>query len=201
VRFFHERKLLLLRDFLRRHGLDPKQSTWVDIGCGLGDLLKLGMADFKLAVGCDVSPAMLGACEGLQVRRQEQNDVLPFPDRFADLATAVCVYHHLSPDVRARLTREAARILKPGGCFCIIEHNPINPLTQIIVKRSPVDVDAHLLMAGEACRLMKAERFRIQSVQHFLFFPEFLFRKLGGAEAWLSWLPVGGQYAVFAQAF
>ena len=39
----------------------------------------------------DVSPAMLGACDGLQVQRQEQDDVLPFADRFADLATAVCV--------------------------------------------------------------------------------------------------------------
>jgi len=199
-RFFHERKLLLIREFLRRRGLEPKRGTWVDIGCGRGNLLKLGMAGFGLALGCDVSPGMLGECEGFEVRRQEQDDILPFADRFADLATAVCVYHHVPLPKRAGLTREAARVLKPGGHLCVIEHNPMNPITRIIVKRSPVDVDAHLLRVAETCRLLEAQNLRIEAVQHFLFFPEFLFRKLGFIEAWLSLIPLGGQYAVFARA-
>jgi SAM-dependent methyltransferase len=199
ARFFHERKLSLLREFVRRRGWEPKRATWVDIGCGRGDLLKLGQAGFGVALGCDVSPAMLGACDGLQVQRQEQDDVLPFADRFADLATAVCVYHHIPPSKRAGFTREAARILKPGGCLCIIEHNPTNPITRMIVRRSPVDVDAQLLGVTDTCRLLEGQNLRIEAVQHFLFFPEFLFRKLGFVEAWLTWLPLGGQYAVFAR--
>lgn len=198
--FFHERKLLLIREFLHREGCEAKRSQWVDIGCGRGDLLKLGMADFGLAVGCDVSPAMLDGCDGLQVRRQEQDDVLPFADRFADLATAVCVYHHVPLPKRAGLTREAARILKPGGNLCIIEHNPANPITRAIVKRSPVDVGAQLLTVADTCRLLEGQNLRIKAVQHFLFFPEFLFRKIGLVEKCLTWLPLGGQYAVFACA-
>jgi len=52
--FFHERKLLLIREFFRDFGLVAKHSSWVDIGCGQGDLLKLGMSDFGSAAGCDV---------------------------------------------------------------------------------------------------------------------------------------------------
>jgi SAM-dependent methyltransferase len=197
--FFHARKLLLIREFVQRCGWDPKGSNWVDIGCGRGDLLKLGKADFGQAMGCDVSPAMLGGCDGFDVRLQERDDALPFPDRFAGLATAVCVYHHVPPSRRAAFTREAVRILKPGGHLCVIEHNPINPLTQIIVRRSPVDIDARLLGVAETCRLLEGQNLRIESVQHFLFLPEVLFRRFGCIEKWLSWLPFGGQYAVFAR--
>src|SRR5579863_1494074 len=136
AQFFHERKLLLLRRLLRREGWETGGRKWVDIGCGQGDLLKLGMADFGSASGCDISPAMLSGCDGLEVRQQERDDALPYADGFTDLATAVCVYHHVDPSKRAGLTREAARILKPGGHLCIIEHNPFNPITRAIVKRS-----------------------------------------------------------------
>jgi SAM-dependent methyltransferase len=140
--FFYRRKLMLIREFFCRFGLNAKQSCWVDIGCGQGDLLRLGTAEFGLSTGCDVSPSMLRGCEGLRVLRQEQDDVLPFPDGFADFATAICVYHHVPLSKRVALTREAARVLKPGGAFCIIEHNPVNPVTRMVVKRSPVDTDA-----------------------------------------------------------
>jgi SAM-dependent methyltransferase len=198
--FFHERKLLLMREYFRREGWKPERRTWVDIGCGRGELLKLGRADFGLATGCDVSPEMLVGCAGLEVRRQVRDDVLPFADGFADLATAVCVYHHVPPAKRAAVTREALRILKPGGYFCIIEHNPLNPLTQAIVKRSPIDVDAQLLRAGETCRLLEGQNFRVEAVHYFLFFPKPLFPSVGFMEKALTWLPLGGQYAVFARA-
>jgi SAM-dependent methyltransferase len=185
-----------MREFLRREGLDTKCCRWVDIGCGRGDLLRLGSADFPLALGCDVSPQMLDACDGLQVRRQEQEDVLPFDDGCADFATAVCVYHHVPPGKRAAFTREAVRIVKPGGYFCVMEHNPMNPVTRIIVKRSPVDADARLLGVAETCRLLEEQNLRIKAVKHFLFFPESLFRRIGVIEKRLAWLPLGGQYAV-----
>jgi SAM-dependent methyltransferase len=198
--FFHERKLLLIREFFRDFGLVAKNSSWVDIGCGQGDLLKLGVADFGSAAGCDVSAGMMASCEGITISRQLQDDVLPFADRSADFATAVCVYHHVPLEKRAALTREALRILKPGGVFCIIEHNPLNPVTRAIVKRCPVDADARLLSVSESCRLLREQNLRVVAVRHFLFLPEPLFRKVGFAEAWLKWLPVGGQYAVFGRA-
>lgn len=198
--FFCTRKLILIREFFHRFGLDSEQSSWVDIGCGQGNLLRLGKAEFGLSTGCDVSPAMLRGCEGLRVLCQEQDDVLPFADGFADFATAVCVYHHVPLSKRSALTREVARVLKPGGTFCIIEHNPVNPVTRMVVKRSPVDVDARLLGIRDTRRLLEEQHFRIAWEQYFLFLPEVLYRRIGIAESCLGRLPLGGQYAVFARA-
>jgi hypothetical protein len=116
-----------------------------------------------------------------------------------DFATAVCVYHHVSLPKRPALTRQAARILKPGGTLCIIEHNPLNPVTRMIVSRSPVDVDARLLSVRETCRLLEDQGLVVISICHFLFLPEALFRKFGRIEWWMRGIPVGGQYAVFAR--
>ena len=198
--FFYERKLALIRDFFRRHALDTKSTAWVDIGCGQGDLLRLGVPDFASSMGCDVSPAMLHGCQGLTVLPQEQPDVLPFADKSAGFATAVCVYHHVPLEKRAALTREAARVLKPGGIFCIIEHNPLNPVTRRIVSRSPVDIDAHLLRAEETLRLLEDSGFRIVDRRYFLFLPEPLYRRGAVVEDWLARVPFGGQYAAFARA-
>ena len=198
--FFHERKIILVRDYFRRLGADPTKCSWLDIGCGQGDLLRAGLRDFGSAIGCDVSREMLEACKGLPVVRQEHEDKLPFPDRSADFVTAVCVYHHVPPEKRAALTREAARLLKPGGTFCIIEHNPLNPVTQMIVKRTPIDAGAQLLGLRQTRRLMQNQGLQPAWERYFLFLPERHYRRIGGLETYLGRVPLGGQYAVFARA-
>ena len=40
--FFHLRKWILIREFLARQQLDPSRLSWLDAGCGEGDLLRLG---------------------------------------------------------------------------------------------------------------------------------------------------------------
>jgi SAM-dependent methyltransferase len=79
---------------------------------------------------------------------------IPFGDSDFDFVTAVCVYHHISPSARPALTLEVCRVLRPGGVFCMIEHNPLNPITRLIVSRTPVDADAILLPAKEGQRLV-----------------------------------------------
>jgi SAM-dependent methyltransferase len=125
--------------------------------------------------------------------------MVPFEDSSFDLVTAVCVYHHVPPPERAALTAEIARTLKPGGTLAIIEHNPFNPMTQIVVKRCPVDINAILLRAGEAKALQQQAGLTPYATSYFLFVPEMLFRRLGGIEPWLSWLPAGGQYMQLAR--
>ena len=62
---------------------------------------------------------------------QQDPERLPYGTGEFDLVTAVCVYHHVTvDDMRHKLTAEIRRVLKPGGIFCIIEHNPLNPATQ-----------------------------------------------------------------------
>jgi SAM-dependent methyltransferase len=123
---------------------------------------------------------------------------LPFDDESFDLATAVCVYHHVVPEARPGLTAEIARILRPGGVACIIEHNPMNPATQIIVRRLPVDRDAQLLTWNTAHRLLAAAGLAKLQTTHFLFFPEKVYRRASRLEAALARVPLGGQYAAYA---
>jgi SAM-dependent methyltransferase len=195
--FFHARKWWLLRDFLERRGALTKSWRWLDIGSGKGELLRLGREAFAQVAGCDLSAAMIEGCSDLPVRLQENPLALPFPDGSFDFLTAVCVYHHVEPKDRAALTAEVRRVLAPGGVFAIIEHNPLNPATRLIVSRTPVDANAKLLTAGEAESLLRGAGLTPFEKSYFLYLPERLYRRFGIVEDWLKRIPGGGQYAVF----
>ena len=197
--FFHERKRDLIRNYFRAQRTDTRGLRYLDIGCGKGELLSLLRDDFAQVAGCDPSAGMLSFAQGAEVRVQNDPAVLPFDKEEFDFVTAVCVYHHVPPSARAGLTREISRVLKPGGTFAIIEHNPYNPVTRKIVSRTPVDADAILLKPGETQEWMRQSGFAPRSLQYFLFLPKPIYR-LGGQrlERAIGWIPLGGQYAVFA---
>ena len=197
-RFFFERKLDVVRRFYRRRRIDTQTVTWLDVGCGQGEMLRLGRMHFKSAVGCDVSDGMLASCSDLQVRRQPSPQEIPFDDHSVEFVTAVCVYHHVPEDQRPSLTAEIRRVLRPDGIFCIIEHNPFNPATRLIVSRTPVDADAQLLTARTAGRLLTGAGTKVVETRYFLLFPQQIHAHLRALEDSLSTLPLGGQYAVFA---
>ncbi len=198
-RFFFERKIQVIRKFFERAGIDSQTLSWLDVGCGQGDLLRSGKPYFKSAAGCDPSEGMLQSCADLDVRHQKSLDRLPFDDGIFDFITAVGVFHHIPPRDRASFTPEPLRLLKPGGIFCVIEHNPLNPATRIIVSRTPVDADAHLLKAGETRRLLVAAGAVIIERRYFLLFPERLYAYFARVEDAAWRLPIGGQYCVFAR--
>jgi SAM-dependent methyltransferase len=199
TRFFYERKLLLIQGFFRSRRQSTASFSWLDVGCGHGDLLRLGAGGFGSATGCDVSAEMINGCRDLNVRLQSDASVLPFPDRYADFITAVCVYHHVPHAARRALTTEVHRALKPNGVFAIIEHNPWNPVTQITVRRSPIDTDAVLLRSSEAASLMKTAGFRLIGREYFLYLPEAIYYRMPWVESCMTKIPFGCQYAVFGQ--
>ena len=197
--FFFERKIQIIRDFFNRAGIDTRELSWLDAGCGQGDLLRCGQQYFKTVVGCDPSEGMLESCEDLQVLHQPDMEKLPFPDASFDFVTAVCVYHHVAMDRRSLMTAEAFRVLRSGGIFCVIEHNPYNPATRLIVARTPIDADASLLTASATRRLMSGSGGRVLEGRYFLLFPEPIYQVAASAENLLGRLPLGGQYAIFSQ--
>ena len=196
---FHRRKWFLIERLLKSAGVAPVTLRWLDVGCGRGELLQLAGANFAQALGCDPSAGMLGS--NASFRRIEQPSLveLPFGDGSVDFVTAVCVYHHVHGRSRMLLTNEIKRVLSPGGWCCIIEHNPWNPVTRVVVKRCAVDVDAELLAAQDAIRLLDASGFRSLRTAYFLYFPERLFNKFGALERVLYKIPLGGQYALLAR--
>lgn len=196
--FFHRRKWLLLHDFLIRRGAAPGSLSWLDVGCGQGELLRCGHDFFRSAIGCDPSKEMLKRCHGLHVEHQIETALLPFAERSFDLLTAACVYHHLSKAEQRSLTAEAARVLRPGGTFVLFEHNPWNPVTRRIVSRTPVDANAVLLTGRETRQVITAAGLQVLELRYYLYLPEPLFARFQGAERLLAALPAGGQYAAFA---
>lgn len=197
--FFHRRKLEVLRSALRAAGRSPGNLDWLDLGCGRGDLLRMGKTEFASASGCDVSPASLKYCAGMSVREQKQADRIPFDAQSFDLVTAACVYHHVAVSERLRLTQSVLKVLRPGGLLAIFEHNPWNPVTRAIVRRCPIDANATLLRSSESAALLAEAGFIRISSQYFLFLPEAVGAKIALVENWLRWIPLGGQYAVFGK--
>jgi SAM-dependent methyltransferase len=194
--FFHARKWDLLKDSLARRFGDIKNLRWLDIGCGKGELLRFGQASVGEAIGCDPSREMIAECAGLNVVWQPGIADLPFEAARFDVVTAACVYHHLDPAAQTALTAEAFRLLRPGGVFVIFEHNPWNPATRLIVSRTPVDANAVLLTAGKTRSLMQGAGMSAVQTKYYLYFPESIYRRIGGLEKVLCWIPGGGQYAV-----
>jgi SAM-dependent methyltransferase len=197
--FFHERKLQVLLNLLAGQGLRPAAIRWLDVGCGKGDLLRIGAQHFASAAGCDPSPEMIRASglDGLQV--QNSAGQLPFESESFDLVTAACVYHHVPSDGRPALGDEICRVLRPGGTFCLFEHNPWNPVTRLIVSRTPLDREAVLLSRRESEETVKRSGFRAVTGRFFLYLPEPLYRVIPSLENWLGRVPAGGQYAILFQ--
>jgi hypothetical protein len=106
------------------------------------------------------------------------------------------VIHQVPPAARARFIGEMLRVLRTGGAAIIIEHNPINPMTQYIVSRCPFDADAVLLTCRESARLLTRGGAAVAGRRYVGFSPirHALVERMERA---LGWLPVGAQYCVW----
>ncbi len=197
--FFHQRRRDLVREYFRQRAIDTSCLSYLDLGCGKGDLLALLRDDFGRLAGCDPSTEMLDSAKGVDKRTQSDPQKIPFENAEFDLVTAACVFHHVPPALRLALVHEVVRVLKPGGVFAIMEHNPYNPVTRLIVSRTPVDANAILLKQRETRLLMQSAGLVLSASRYFLFLPESIYLRTGDAvESLLRGFPLGGQYAVFA---
>ena len=188
--FFIKGKAEWLEEFAAKRSLSIRRA--LDIGCGMGFLHR--HLKFEV-VGTDVSKEALEFAASTNSGSYHHYDgkTLPFDQEF-DLALAITVMHHVPPPDWPAFVREAIRTVKPGGLFIVIEHNPLNPLTQITVKRSEMDFDAVLLRAKTVERLMReANLSRVGT--DYLFFSPFAASK--GVDRYLRRLPIGAQYATY----
>lgn len=178
----------------------------LDVGCGSGSFLKcLQQNHFSGQLrGCDISESMLaeaartwgeGAVPPLDLIC---NGELPYERQMIDVVIVCAVLHHVSINERAALFAEMARVLRPGGRLYIFEHNPWNPLTQMVVRTTDIDKNAILLTARKCRTLAQKVGMEVLSTDYLLFFPP-RWEKLQRIEQSLYWLPMGAQYAVTAQ--
>lgn len=176
----------------------------LDFGCGIGGSIPHLLRAFPEAkiLGTDVSS------ESVDIARLSNptaafdiisGDILPYRDASIDVAMAACVYHHISPNARLAWTKELHRVLKPGGHAFIFEHNPLNPLTQRVVRDCPFDDDAILLPRSESISLLENSGFDDVDVNYLVFFPKIL-AFMRPLERFLTKLPAGAQYVAHGTA-
>lgn len=135
-RYRGSRELITHRLQAYRPFIEPLKSlypecTALDVGCGRGEWLELLQSMGVQAKGVDLDEGMLKACHdiGLQV---EQGDALVYLARLpAESQVIVSAFHvveHIDFDQLQLLTREALRVLKPGGLLILETPNPENLL-------------------------------------------------------------------------
>src|SRR5262249_19183573 len=156
-----------------RFGSHAKPSA-LDVGCGIGVLHRYIRDRFARLTAVDVSSACLEQAArtnaGVDYRAYAGAE-LPFDSGAFDFAFAICVLHHVPPADWHGFIREMARVIRPGGALCIIEHNPLNPLTQLSVRRCEFDRDAVLLPSWRTARLMAQAGLPALDCPYFLLLP------------------------------
>jgi ubiquinone/menaquinone biosynthesis C-methylase UbiE len=104
---------------------DHRDLKLVDLACGSGAFLSDLKATFPRSrlIGLDLSAAY-----GLQARArtgvpviQAAAERLPFADASLDAVSCIYLFHELPPKVRAVVTQEIARVLKPGGVLAFAD--------------------------------------------------------------------------------
>lgn len=180
----------------------------LDYGCGVGSLMRvlIGLGAKGAFTGCDISTGMLRQVERRWPRELGEPPQLapqegartPFADASFDIVMISAVLHHVPVEDRPAVYAELGRVLKPGGRIYVFEHNPRNPLVRYVTARTPIDRNAILLDAGEVRHgLLDAARYTLET-DYLMFMPPGL-AFLRGIDRLLTWLPMGGQYAIRAR--
>lgn len=173
----------------------------LDFGCGDGLMTELVHKVFPLAKVSGIDPSAKSIDEAQKSFTKPHfawfdGARAPFNNQSMDLIFAAGVFHHIPFDQHQACINEIFRMLKPGGRLVLFELNPINPLTQLTFRRSPVDRDATMLSPRYARNLVT--KHGALDTKYYCFFPRFAGR-LRFLEPYMTWLCLGALYAVIVK--
>lgn len=196
--FFVRHKVRQLERLARRWIGDPGELSALDVGCGIGLVDGYLLDTFRDVRGVDVSDESLKVAADRNPRAtyaSYDGTALPVEDGSVDLAFAIGVLHHVPVSGRPAFVAELHRVTSGRGLVVILEHNPLNPLTRLAVRRCDFDEDVILPSRGYTKRLFEANDLRVVEEPYVLFLP---WGPPGAArlERALRWMPLGAQYVV-----
>ena len=126
----------------------------VDLGCGEGRVARDLLARGHRVVAFDGSPALVAAARDFTPSvPAELADAaaLPLPDACADLVVAFMTLHDV--DDLDGVVHEIARVLEPGGRFCLAIVHPMNSAGRFEGERAdaPFRIDGGYLARFDYC--------------------------------------------------
>jgi cyclopropane fatty-acyl-phospholipid synthase-like methyltransferase len=97
----------------------------LDIGCGIGRMLKPLAQRFRKVHGVDISPEMIRRAKermkglkNVEVWANNGRDLRPLQAEQIDLALSLIVFQHIpDPEIIRGYIHDTYRVLKPGGLF------------------------------------------------------------------------------------
>ena len=106
-------------------GFNPDTDSALEIGCGIGRLLRAMSPHFARLYGVDISPEMirlgrdwLREYPKIKLAETTGNSLHIVEDNTIDFVFSYITFQHIpSRKLIAKYMREAFRVLKPGGCF------------------------------------------------------------------------------------
>ena len=147
------------RHLARQARLD-KGHRVLDLGCGTGTLtllLKQAQPGAEV-VGLDADPQVLGIARKKAARAKLEIAFdlgmafkLPYPDNSFDRVISSLVFHHLTTENKIRASKEAFRVLRPGGELHVADfgkpHNVLMRLISLVMgrfERTPDNIQGRL---------------------------------------------------------
>jgi 2-polyprenyl-3-methyl-5-hydroxy-6-metoxy-1,4-benzoquinol methylase len=184
-------------EFVRRQAGEGFKGRTLDYGCGIGALsqeLQAALPESTID-GYDISAESVKlvpsdvSSRGLFTHNLEEISTV------YDLVVVSGVFHHVVPEKRKGIALEITSRLKSGGKAVVFEHNPINPLTRLVVSQCEFDEDAILVYPADLTRILAGEGLENISRDYLVFFPKII-SWLRPLEPGLRWCPMGATYAL-----
>lgn len=131
----------------------------VDVGCGTGRLLRRLQLSWPKAnlIGIDPAEQMLARAISLNPSatfKLGSGEAIPLPDQSADIVTSSISFHHWVDHQKGVL--EIARILRPGGIFCLADHEI--SFSQIFGERMKTRKEINALMKHAGLNILQQHK-------------------------------------------
>ena len=182
--------------------LIDKKFHLLDFGCGVGNLYEGIFKFFPKAAYTGIDPSRNSIIKA-RSRFKENKAFQEYESRewetfTYDLIFSAGVFHHIPHKEHSKIIEKLFSLLNKNGRLIIWEHNPLNPITQKIIKDCPIDKDAVLVPSKNIKKLFERVSLSQIKISYTTFFPKIL-SPLNSFDPLLGWLPLGGQYIVTGQ--
>jgi ubiquinone/menaquinone biosynthesis C-methylase UbiE len=150
-------------DLLVREESKTPPRCIIDVGCGTGRLLRAASGRWPEAKLFGVDPAEGMISEAIRldpnaIFKVAPAEWLPFPDQMADIVVSSLSFHHWEDQQRG--LREIARVLRPGGLFCLADHTFLLSKSVSEKVKSREQIRALMIAAGLTIRQHQRLRMR-----------------------------------------